>query len=490
MKSKENEKCNTKAGGRRKKMLVNSTSQKEELNTEDNTSKKEKKKPSKRQKAKNKKTSEKVIKKSADSLHANEKDTNVHEKDCKNEYENEVLQSPTEKQIDKLNREETFFGSGQTKVICNSTAMSAHSQAYKRQINYPIEEVTINEISKIKDRTKHTYEDSSGDYVNTNRVKKSTKKVDQSSENSKSLEPSTENNFHEEDTIKRVQKTTRKIKKSINNTKLSSTDSESSSKDNTVIFLKPANKLKNLKVTKELKTNVTKTSLQQQQSSKNNSQQAKTSTNAKSNVSLIANSSKNSGVTKIAESSTVTSTTIRSPDAFSPLVPSYVNDISKTILQDSGDDDALVTSTTNIELPTLPADMLENIKGDSQPTTSHQAHNELLAKASQHSAKGILIYSPYNPNLAPAQNITSDGYFTITREHLSHVIGEKQADKFLKYYIGRKRFNSNSSIYYRPPTIGAHSDNMSSSSDSDDVLENLGQYGDLYESLNKSKDII
>ena len=247
--------------------------------------------------------------------------------------------------------------------------------------------------------------------------------------------------------------------------------SESSNKDNTVIFLKPTKEQKNLKTTKAFKSNALV-------SLKRDSQYDDRKHN-KTNVSSTINCSTNSA--------TVTSTTVRSPDAPSILIQSYAKNHSHAVLSDADyddDDDALVTSTTNIELPTLTADMLENMR--EQPTTSHQAHNNLLANFQQSSGKGILIYSPHNHNFSLAQSIASDGYFTITKEHLSSVIGEKAAEKFLKYYIGRKRFNSNSTIYYRPPMIKATNTNISSSSDSDDELDSLGQYGDLYESLNKS----
>ncbi|XP_065372299.1 uncharacterized protein cal1 [Calliphora vicina] len=186
---------------------------------------------------------------------------------------------------------------------------------------------------------------------------------------------------------------------------------------------------------------------------------------------------------KTAASTTVTSTTIRSPEINSTLTTTETQ--TKEIIpevemsSDELSDCTLVTSTTNIEPPPL-IEMQPKLE-DSQP------QDATLNSNYPRTQKGILIYAPQNRSMVPAHSFTNDGYFTITKEHLSSVIGEKPAEKFLKYYIGRKRFNRNSTIYFRPPAgRSLDSNNMSSSSDSDDDLDSLGQYGDLYESLNKS----
>ena len=72
--------------------------------------------------------------------------------------------------------------------------------------------------------------------------------------------------------------------------------------------------------------------------------------------------------------STVTSTTVRSPDIPSIFIQSYAKNHSHAVVSDVDfdDNDALVTSNTNIELPTLTADMLENLR--EQPTTYHIKH--------------------------------------------------------------------------------------------------------------------
>ncbi|KAI8117414.1 hypothetical protein FF38_01311 [Lucilia cuprina] len=225
---------------------------------------------------------------------------------------------------------------------------------------------------------------------------------------------------------------------------------------------------KNKTATKEIKTKKTKT----EKSIKTTKKKATSSTAKDKKLSTK----------KAAASTTVTSTTIRSPEMNCSL--SSTKTAAKEIITEAENDElsdcTLVTSTTNIEPPpqppaiTLEEKLIENSQQeDVTLNTNHQMTH-----------KGILIYAPHNRSMAPAHSFTSDGYFTITKEHLSGVIGEKPAEKFLKYYIGRKRFNSNSTIYFRPPTAASLSgNNISSSSDSDDDLDNLGQYGDLYESL-------
>lgn len=103
--------------------------------------------------------------------------------------------------------------------------------------------------------------------------------------------------------------------------------------------------------------------------------------------------------------------------------------------------------------------------------------------------KGILIYTPHNSSLAPDHSLSKDGgFFNITLEHLSTIIGQKPAEKFLKYYIGRRRFNSKSTVYFRPPATGVQDTSEDSTSDSDDDdLEFIGRYGDLYESFGGSE---
>uniref|UniRef100_A0A1A9ZHF1 Uncharacterized protein n=1 Tax=Glossina pallidipes TaxID=7398 RepID=A0A1A9ZHF1_GLOPL len=74
--------------------------------------------------------------------------------------------------------------------------------------------------------------------------------------------------------------------------------------------------------------------------------------------------------------------------------------------------------------------------------------------------KGILIYAPCQRSL----NGSSDGPFDVTQEHLSSIIGEKAAQHFFKYYSGRRRFNSKSKVYFKPPPAEI------SAPDSDDDL--------------------
>ncbi|KAM7360111.1 chromosome alignment defect 1 [Cochliomyia hominivorax] len=215
---------------------------------------------------------------------------------------------------------------------------------------------------------------------------------------------------------------------------------------------------------------------------------SKPSSSIRTNVtSSNTNKSHNNIKKAAANSTTVTSTTIRSPKSHSslsttrPLTATSTASTEITLDNDDSADCTLVTSTTNIEVPPTRQSHASEQDVEININTTNASTNP------QDPTKGIIIYAPDNRSMAPAHSFTNDGYFTITKEHLSSIIGEKAAERFLKYYIGRKRFNSNSTVYFKPPTTkSSNSKNASICSDSDDDLESLGQYGDLYESLNKT----
>lgn len=165
----------------------------------------------------------------------------------------------------------------------------------------------------------------------------------------------------------------------------------------------------------------------------------------------------------------VTSTTLRSPEL--NLLPSIDENKQPENTDDkSGDepsDCTHVTSTTTIEVPTATAANKETDKTQPQLNLT-DAHDELTRNC-------VLIYAPDNENMPPA-----DGYFTVSQDHLSALIGEKAAKKFLKYYVGRKRFRLDSAVYYKPPNVSHLRASLSSSSESADDLDSLGQYGDLF----------
>uniref|UniRef100_A0A1A9V6D0 Uncharacterized protein n=1 Tax=Glossina austeni TaxID=7395 RepID=A0A1A9V6D0_GLOAU len=92
--------------------------------------------------------------------------------------------------------------------------------------------------------------------------------------------------------------------------------------------------------------------------------------------------------------------------------------------------------------------------------------------------KGILIYTPCQRS----SKDSSDGSFDVTQEHLSSIIGEKAAENFFKYYSGRRRFNSKSKVYFKPPPA-----EISAPDSDDDVFDCFDKCGDLYESFGNDK---
>ncbi|XP_075148174.1 chromosome alignment defect 1 [Haematobia irritans] len=143
---------------------------------------------------------------------------------------------------------------------------------------------------------------------------------------------------------------------------------------------------------------------------------------------------------------------------------------------DEDDDiDCTVVSSTTMHLEPEEADL------DTKASHSISSSSKLNLGCS----KGILIYAPQNSSMAPSQSFSKDdGFFHITLEHLSKIIGQKPAEKFLKYYIGPRRFKSNSTIYYRPPALGVQATSDASTSDSDeDIFDYVNRCGDLYESF-------
>ncbi|XP_037946694.1 uveal autoantigen with coiled-coil domains and ankyrin repeats protein [Teleopsis dalmanni] len=100
----------------------------------------------------------------------------------------------------------------------------------------------------------------------------------------------------------------------------------------------------------------------------------------------------------------------------------------------------------------------------------------------QQTKKGIIIYTPTKKTSAPAHSF-SDGCFNITQDHLSNVIGERSASKFLKYYLGPRRFDANATVYYKPPMSPIMDEATDSSADD---LEYVGLFGDLHVSLSKN----
>uniref|UniRef100_A0A1A9X3Y5 Uncharacterized protein n=1 Tax=Glossina brevipalpis TaxID=37001 RepID=A0A1A9X3Y5_9MUSC len=96
--------------------------------------------------------------------------------------------------------------------------------------------------------------------------------------------------------------------------------------------------------------------------------------------------------------------------------------------------------------------------------------NESLQKVAAKNKKGILIYAPRGP--------PNGNFFDVTLEHLSSIIGEAAARNFFKYYVGRRRFNSKSKIYFKPPAT-----EYSDTNSDDDAVGILNKYGVLYESF-------
>ncbi|XP_013102538.2 uncharacterized protein LOC106083830 [Stomoxys calcitrans] len=141
----------------------------------------------------------------------------------------------------------------------------------------------------------------------------------------------------------------------------------------------------------------------------------------------------------------------------------------------------VVSSTTNTELLT---------SSSLCHTNQQDTLNATVQRRRTDKKKGILIYAPKNSSIGPDQQqlTRDDGFFNITLEHLSKVIGQKPAEKFLKYYIGPLRFNSNSTVYLRPPTSGVQDTSVASTSESDDdVLDYANRCGDLYASFGEGR---
>ncbi|XP_073817990.1 chromosome alignment defect 1 [Musca autumnalis] len=220
-------------------------------------------------------------------------------------------------------------------------------------------------------------------------------------------------------------------------------------------------------------------------------QQKNKPTNQKVNKEDLSNNNNSSN------NANVTSTTMyhQSP-SLEIKSKTHIKRTALRILSSDRDDDddidcTVVSSTTaNFEPPAIDIERKEN----DEPTTSSSSSssnvtfmnnkNQKIIPSNYDPNKGILIYAPQNSSLAPPQSFSQDGAsFVITHEHLSRVIGQKAATKFLKYYIGRRRFNSKSTIYFKPPASGVVQDTSEESSSDDDDLEYIGQYGDLYESF-------
>uniref|UniRef100_A0A1I8MQH8 Uncharacterized protein n=1 Tax=Musca domestica TaxID=7370 RepID=A0A1I8MQH8_MUSDO len=185
----------------------------------------------------------------------------------------------------------------------------------------------------------------------------------------------------------------------------------------------------------------------------------------------------------------VTSTTMQhSPSPEIEYKSRYRRKAPKDSNSDKNDDiDCTVVSSTtaNLEPPAYEEITNEQSqRGESNSSSNATIMEQNIPTNYYTPNKGILIYAPHKSSLAPPQSFSQDGAsFIITHEHLSRVIGQKAATKFLKYYIGRRRFNSKSTIYFKPPSNGIVPDTSEDSSSDDDDLEYIGQYGDLYESF-------
>lgn len=118
--------------------------------------------------------------------------------------------------------------------------------------------------------------------------------------------------------------------------------------------------------------------------------------------------------------------------------------------------------------------------------------------------KGILLHEPPRQVSQTDGNATDislancNANFTLTEHTLSPIIGQRRAQKLLKYHTGCTSFNSRYHVYYRPSTrvlaklTGREKTcdlTSSSCSDSDsDVFEMFGRYGVIHSVLEKSND--